>query len=196
MPQIVILAGPNGAGKTTASTSLLRDRLGMMEFVNADAIAAGLSPFAPDTVALEAGRLMLDRMKKLADAGSDFAFETTLAARTYRPWLLRRLSEGYRATLFFLWLPTPDLAIQRVATRVRLGGHMIPDQVVRERYARGLRNFFMMYRSIMSEWSFYNSTAADDPELIAEGGRYVATAVREPLLWDTIAKEYGNAEAQ
>lgn len=139
---------------------------------------------------------MLGRMHELSEARSDFAFETTLAARTYRPWLLRRLDEGYRVALFFFWLPNSDFAIQRVATRVRLGGHAIPDRVVRERYTRGLRNFYTLYRAIVSEWSFYNSAMADDPELIAEGGQNAVTVVHDRSLWDTITKEYDHAPAE
>lgn len=196
MPQIVILAGPNGAGKTTASAHLLRDRLGVMEFVNADAIAAGLSPFDPAGVALEAGRIMLGRLNRLAEQRRDFAFETTLAARTYRPWLLERFAEGYEAALFFMWLPSPEFAIRRVAGRVQLGGHAIDAQVIRDRYARGLRNFFQLYRPILSQWSFYNSATATGPLLIAEGDLFHLTVVHDGPLWHIITAEYDNAPSK
>ena len=194
MPQIVILAGPNGAGKTTASVPLLRDQLGMFEFVNADAIAAGLSPFDPASVAMQAGRLMLQRLDELADAGRDFALETTLATRTYRPWLLRRMADGYAVTLFFFWLPSPDLAIKRVASRVRVGGHAIEDAVVRRRYTRGLVNFFTLYRPIVSDWAFYDNTLIGGPKPIAESNADGLVTVHNADLWRTISAEHDHAD--
>src|SRR4051812_32364430 len=124
-PRVLILAGPNGAGKTSAARSLLADTLGMMTFVNADAIAVGLSAFDPESVAFTAGRVMLDRIRELAAAKLDFAFETTLSARTYISWLRQMQADGYRLMLFYVWLEDADLAISRVAIRVSQGGHSI-----------------------------------------------------------------------
>ena len=125
-PTVTVLAGPNGSGKTTTSAHLLRDYFDVVEFVNADTIAQGLSAFSVESVALAAGRIMLARLRELAALRVSFAFETTLAARTFAPWLRQLQANGYHFHLFFLWLPTPDLAISRVASRVQQGGHSIP----------------------------------------------------------------------
>ncbi len=137
-PNLYVLAGPNGAGKSTFARLFLPDYADCKELVNADLIAAGLSPFNPESLALQAGRLMLERIEALAKAGEDFGFETTLAGRSWLPLLHRLRRLGYRLHLFFLWLPTPELAIDRVQERVRSGGHSIPDEVVRRRFGRGL----------------------------------------------------------
>ena len=141
-PSIVILAGPNGAGKSTVAPALLHDAFGVDEFVNADVIARGLSAFDPDRVAITAGRIMLARLHELAAQRADFAFETTLASRSFAPWLRGLRMSGYDLHLFFLWLSSADLAIARVADRVGMGGHFVPDDVVRRRYLAGIRNFF------------------------------------------------------
>jgi predicted ABC-type ATPase len=125
MPSLYIIGGPNGAGKTTVALSLLPNLLGIFEYVNADAIAAGLSPLNPKSMAIQAGRLMLARIKQLAASSTDFAFETTLAARTFVPFLKRCKSQGYTINLIYFWLQSPDLAVERVARRVASGGHSI-----------------------------------------------------------------------
>ena len=134
MPKLYIIAGCNGAGKTTASYTVLPEMLGCKEFVNADEIAKGLSPFNPESVAIEAGRLMLQRMDDLLSEGSDFAFETTLSTRSYVKFIERAQAKGYFVTLLYFWLPTPEQAIERVATRVREGGHNIPSDVIRRQW--------------------------------------------------------------
>ena len=136
-PSVVILAGPNGAGKSTAAPALLQGALAVDEFVNADVIARGLSAFEPDRVAIAAGRIMLARLDELAAQRVDFAFETTLATRSFAPWLLGLTLSGYDVHLFFLWLSSADLAVARVADRVRAGGHHVPEAVVRRRYSAG-----------------------------------------------------------
>ena len=130
-PQIIILAGPNGAGKSTLAPYLLRDRLGLMEFVNADVIASGLSAFDPEQAAMEAGRVMLHRLRELAAQKKNFAFETTLATRSYAKWLRQLRQEGYRINLIFVALDSADLAVQRVNARVAAGGHNIPEETIR-----------------------------------------------------------------
>ena len=139
MSKLYIIAGCNGAGKTTASYTVLPELLGWTEVVNADEIAKGLSPFNPGSVAIEAGRLMLQRMDDLLSEGEDFAFETTLATRSYVKFVERAQAENYFVTLLYFWLPTPEQAIERVATRVREGGHNIPSDVIRRRYASGIK---------------------------------------------------------
>jgi predicted ABC-type ATPase len=146
--QIIIIAGPNGAGKTTLAPLLLRDWLGLMEFVNADTIASGLSAFDPEKAAMEAGRVMIRRLRELAARRDNFAFETTLVTRSYAPWLNRLVSEGYRISLLFIRLDSPELAIERVRARVASGGHDIPEETVRRRYLSGVRNFFSLYQSL------------------------------------------------
>jgi len=151
-PRVVIVAGPNGAGKSTVAPMLLREALQVDEFVNADAIARGLSAYEPDKVAMPAGRLMLERLKTLADSGQSFAFETTLASRSFAPWLKRLGAKGYESTVVFLWLPTPEQAIWRVQLRASSGGHSVSAAVVRRRYFAGIRNFVQLYVPIVDEW--------------------------------------------
>ena len=134
-PSIVIIAGPNGAGKSTAAPVLLKETFATPEFVNADVIAQGLSGFAPENSAFEAGRIMLRRLRQLARERRSFAFETTLASRSFAPWIEKERGRGYQFILTFLWLSSADLAVQRVKERVRLGGHSVPEDVVRRRYA-------------------------------------------------------------
>ena len=137
-PKVVVLAGPNGVGKSTSAAKLLLGTFHVDEFVNADAIAQGLSAFAPDRVAIEAGRVMLHRLKELAAQRASFAFETTLASRSYAPWLQNLKTTGYEVHLLFLWLPSAEMAVARVAERVCAGGHDVPEATIRRRYTAGL----------------------------------------------------------
>ena len=136
--------------------------LGCREFVNADEIAKGLSPFNPESVAIEAGRLMLQRMDDLLFEGEDFAFETTLATRSYVKFVERAQAKGYFVTLLYFWLPTPEQAIERVATRVSEGGHNIPSDVIRRRYANGIKNLTILYTPICNFWTIYDNSSADE----------------------------------
>jgi predicted ABC-type ATPase len=167
-PLVVILAGPNGAGKSTVASSLLQGAFEVDEFVNADTLASGLSAFRPETVAPAAGRLMLSRLEALARQRADFAFETTLAARTYVPWLRTLRADGYRVHIVFLALPDAESAVLRVTERVARGGHDIPPDVVRRRYAAGLCNFHELYRSLASSWRLYDNSHRAGPILVAE----------------------------
>lgn len=147
-PSIILLAGPNGAGKTTAAPTLLKGTLGIVEFVNADTIAQGLAGFDPERASIPAGRVMLNRLKDLAEHRISFAFESTLASRTFAPWLRELIENGYDFHLVFLWLPTAAFAVDRVANRVKMGGHDVPEITIRRRYSAGLRNFFELYRAL------------------------------------------------
>lgn len=187
---VIVLAGPNGAGKSTAAPGLLRGKLAVSEFVNADLIARGLSAFNPDGAALAAGRIMLKRMKELADQRISFAFETTLASRNFAPWLNGLIEEGYRFHLLFLWLATPELAVARVADRVRLGGHDVPETTIRRRYRSGLKNFFCLYRPLATTWRVYDNSGAQRVRLLAAGRGLRDPHVRQSTLWDEIAREY------
>ena len=155
-PTIYILAGPNGAGKTTFANSFLPTFANCREFLNADLIAAGLAPFAPESQAVLASELMLKRIDELVAARATFSFETTLSARSYRASIPEWRRLGYRVAMYFIWLPSAEMAIQRVARRVREGGHNIPESVVRRRYARGLANLFKLYIPVVSRVCIYD----------------------------------------
>ncbi len=187
-PSLIALAGPNGAGKSTAGPALLKDTLGVTEFVNADLIAQGLSPFAPEAAAFAAGRIMLARLRELSRRRATFAFETTLAGRAYASWIARLLDDGYLFHLIFLWLPSPEHAIARVADRVRRGGHGIPEETVRRRYRLGLKNFFDLYQPMASAWHVYDSASGPLPRLIAAGGRTTETRVVDDRIWRLLSK--------
>jgi predicted ABC-type ATPase len=166
--RIVIIGGPNGAGKTTFAREFLPSEAGLPIFVNADLIAAGLSPFDPAAAAFRAGRVMLQEVAAHAAAGRNFAFESTLAGLTYLPMIARWRASGYTVKLIFLSLRTPDDAIARVATRVRQGGHHVPESVIRRRFAAGLRNFTDTYRHQVNYWQWFDNSGLD-PLLIEEG---------------------------
>ncbi|MBI2524455.1 MAG: AAA family ATPase [Candidatus Rokubacteria bacterium] len=188
-PLVVVIAGPNGAGKSTTAGRLLQEALAVSEFVNADPIATGLSAFRPESVALAAGRVMLARMKALAQARRDFAFETTLASRSFAHWLGALRGSGYRVHLAFLSLPGPDLAVARVAARVRQGGHDVPEPVVRRRFATGLRNFFMLYEALVDTWQMFDNAAVAGPRLIASGRTGQPTHVLDVGAWARLQEQ-------
>lgn len=174
-PNVFIVAGSNGAGKSTFARLFLPDYADCKEFVNADLIAAGLSPFNPESLAIEAGRLMLDRIGTLARSRVDFGFETTLAGRSLVPLFNRLRGEGYRLNLLFLWLPNPDLAVARVRERVRTGGHSVPENVVRRRFYRGLSHLFHLYEPILDSSLIFDNSG-EEPSMVAfllGGRRYV-----------------------
>lgn len=184
MPNLYIIAGPNGAGKTTASLTVLPEVLDCREFVNADMIAASLSPFKPEAVAFEAGRLMLLRIKELLQHNQDFAFETTLATRSYASLITLAKKQGYTVTLLFFWLRSPLLARERVAERVQKGGHNIPSDIIDRRYNRGLENFFKIYKDKTDRWLFYDNS--EHYELLAEKNS-VGEDVKNYDIWYKIS---------
>jgi len=167
MPQVFVIGGPNGAGKTTLAETLLPDYLKVSEYVNADLIAGGLSAFNPGTVALEAGRLMLKRIHELAEKGVDFAYETTLASRSFSVFLEGLKERGYSVTLLYVWLRSPDLAVKRVRLRAEAGGHDVSREIVIRRYRRGLLNLRQSYLRLSDEWFLYDNSGAR-PILVAE----------------------------
>ncbi len=182
--KLYVIAGCNGAGKTTASYTILPKILDCKEFVNADEIARGLSPFQADKVSVQAGRLMLMRIKSLLAAGVNFAFETTLATKSYTRIIAAARRIGYQVTLLFFWLNSPELAEHRVQDRVASGGHNIPVDVIHRRYERGLSNFFQLYLPIVDSWMFIDNSG-DTYEIIAEGTSG-STTVTNKLLWNRI----------
>ena len=145
LPKLYIIAGCNGAGKTTASFTILPEVLGCKEFINADEIAKGLSPFQPESVAVQAGRIMLARMDELLQKGETFAFETTLATKSYKQKIEWAQANGYEVTLLFFWLCNVAMAKERVAQRVAEGGHNIPLETIERRYYNGIANLFAIY---------------------------------------------------
>jgi predicted ABC-type ATPase len=187
-PTVIVLAGPNGSGKTTAAPKLLRDVLGVVEFVNADTIAQGLAAFGPELVALEAGAILLSRLRQLAVRRRNFAFETTLAGRSLAPWLVRLIDDGYEFHLVFLWLPSPEMAVARVADRVRMGGHHVPEETIRRRYRAGLRNFFRLYMPLATKWRVYDNSNVE-MQLIAEGEGTTVTRISGPDKWQELLRE-------
>ena len=184
-PQVVIIAGPNGAGKSTLAPSLLFDTFGLLEFVNADTISTGLSAFNTEAVAFEAGRIMLNRLRELARNAESFAFESTLATRSYSPWLRHLTKMGYEFHILFLWLNSVDLAVTRVVERVRQGGHAVNDNIVRRRYNRGLRNLFELYTPLANTWTIYDNSGSS-PVLIATGGTAEDPTIVNPQLWQVL----------
>ncbi|MCK6384965.1 MAG: zeta toxin family protein [Rhodocyclaceae bacterium] len=165
---IVIIAGPNGAGKTTFAGEFLPNEAGCPIFVNADLIAAGLSPFAPELAAIKAGRLMLEAIAEHAVRRESFAFETTMAGRTYARMIPAWRRQGYVIKLIFLALPDAEMAVARVAARVAQGGHDVPEPVIRRRYDAGLRNFHRSYKRLVNFWQLFDNSV-DPPRLLDEG---------------------------
>lgn len=155
---IIIIAGPNGAGKTTFAREYLPREAGIIEFINADLIAQGLSPFAPEKAAIEAGKIMLRQIRKNVDDRISFAFETTMSGLSYARQIPIWRAQGYRVKLYFLCLPSVDLAIERVQWRVTQGGHSIPVDVIRRRYAMGLHHFQHVYKALVDFWVLYDNS--------------------------------------
>ncbi len=186
-PSLVVLAGPNGAGKTTSAAKLVPQFLKIEHFVNADFIAQGLSPFSPAAAAIQAGRILLQRIHALADRFESFAFETTLASKTFVPFLKRQRQRGYLIHLVFIWLESADLAVQRVSARVQSGGHTVPTEDVIRRYRRGLENFFRIYMPLADTWTIWDNSTSTI-QLIARGRGTSRVTVFEPRIFEKIKK--------
>ena len=186
-PHLYIIAGPNGAGKTTFARKFLPDYVKCLEFVNVDLIASGLSPFAPDKASLRAGRIMLEQIHSLGNRGLDFGFETTLSGKTYVRLLKDlRKRKGYHIHLFFLWISSVKLALERIQLRVQHGGHSIPETVVRRRFDRSLPNFLRFYKPLADSWTIFDNSG-DVPKMIAfeETGKI---EILDPDLFGTLLK--------
>ena len=164
---VYIIAGPNGSGKTTFAKLFLPDYVNCPNFVNADLIAQGLAPFEPRAAAIKAGKLVLQQIHEYAERGVDFAFETTISGKSYVRLLTELNSKGYALHLFFLWLPSAELAIARIKERVQEGGHYVPAEDVRRRFARGINNFFALYETLLDSWMLFDNSRAK-PVLIAK----------------------------
>lgn len=167
--KIIIIAGPNGAGKTTFAREFLPKEAGCLLFVNADLIAAGLSPFDPGIVEIRAGRLMLEEIRSHVRKGESFAFETTLSGRRFARMIPKWQEIGYRVKLVFLRLASVDIAIKRVQVRVRQGGHNIPKEVIRRRYEAGWDNFQKIYKNLVDAWIIFDNSG-EKPLFVEAGG--------------------------
>lgn len=177
-----ILAGCNGAGKTTASKELIPAVLKAKIFVNADEIAYQLSPLNPESVAIQSGRIMLSQIQELLSSGESFTFETTLSAKSYESLIRQAKNLGYEITLIFLWLNSEDLAIERVATRVKEGGHHIPTDTIRRRYKAGIKNLFQIYLPIVDNFMIFDSTNSI-PVPISHKFIDESIIITNPLKW-------------
>ncbi len=187
MPNLYLIGGANGSGKTTTAKRVLPNFLGVIEYVNADEIAAGLSMFNPESVAILAGKLMLERLEILFNSGTDFAFETTLAARYFASFLRKAKLKGYSINLIFFWLQSPELAIERVCRRVESGGHNIPENVIRRRYARGIKNLLKLYIPLCDSWVVYDNSSPSF-KVVAVCDSEKNPLVYQPEIWNQIIR--------
>lgn len=185
-PVVVMVAGPNGAGKSSIAPRLLAQALGVLEYVNADVIARGISGFNWDGAAMSAGRIMLARLDELARERVSFAFETTGASRSFETRIVGLRKTGYRFLLMYVWVQSGEIAKERVAQRVLLGGHNVPEDTIRRRFDRGLANFFELYRPIADEWRFYDNSGAGDAILVAEGGLSRSETIYGAETWQKV----------
>jgi predicted ABC-type ATPase len=186
---LFIIAGCNGAGKTTASFTILPDILDCKEFVNADEIAKGLSPFQPEKVSFEAGRIMLKRIDELLKSDKNFAFETTLATKSYRSVIAQAKENGYFISMLFFWLQTIELAEERVKTRVREGGHNIETEIIRRRYSNGIKNLFNIYLPIVDEGFIFDNSELK-PELIAQKTINLEISILNEVKFTQLKNQY------
>ena len=182
---LYIISGCNGAGKTTASYTVLPEILNCKEFVNADEIARGLSPFNPGSVAIEAGKLMLQRIEELLKRNETFSIETTLATRSYVNLVKQAQEQGYSVRLLFFWLSTPELAVKRVAERVSKGGHDIPQDIIRRRYVAGINNLFKLFMPIVNYWAIFDNSETPRRK-VAIGGKDSQTEIVNIELYNNI----------
>ncbi len=186
MPEIYVFGGCNGSGKTTLATTILSSPDNQLEFVNADIIAAELNPNDVDAAAIQASRLMLERLSTLSRQGTDFAFETTLAARTFGRFLRKCQAKGYRINLVYVWLESADLAVSRVARRVASGGHNIPEDIIRRRYERGRKNFVELYLPIANRFQAYDNSRDNNSLVAYRSASNQEITVIESDIWNQI----------
>ena len=191
MNRLYIIAGPNGAGKTTASYTILPEIFDCIEFVNADEIAKGISPFNPEEVSIKSGRIMLERINELLEKGVSFAFETTLSTKSYTEFVKKAQKKNYEVVLLFLALDSKELAIQRVKTRVAEGGHNIPEEAIIRRFKSGIKNLFRLYIPIVNQWILVDNSG-EKFEFIAEGSGEDLIIKNETLWAKLKLQHHGN----
>jgi len=194
MPNLFIISGCNGAGKTTASMTVLPETLECHEFVNCDEIAKGLNPLNPDSAKVTAARLMLVRIKKLISLDADFAIETTLATKSYHALVKNAQEKGYNIKLLYFWLQSPELALQRVAERVKNGGHNVEEHIIRRRYSSGIRNLFKLYLPVVDYFILIDNSVMPR-EVIAEGNMHESVKVYNEEKFKTLRK-YDNSKSE
>ena len=194
-PSVVIFGGPNGAGKTTASGGMLDAVFGIKIFVNADVIARGLAGIDPDRAALRAGRLMLEQLRGLAATRESFAFESTLSSRTFAPWLRQLGDGGYEVHLVYVWLKSAELSVERVHYRAAHGGHSVPDDTVRRRYARSCANFVKLYLPLATSWLVTDNSLAK-PSVVGYQTSTGTRVIVSPDRWNTIHEIAKSQEEQ
>jgi predicted ABC-type ATPase len=178
-PRCIVLGGINGAGKTTCARTILAETLGVLPFVNADAIAQGLAGFDPDSANIAASRIMLERLYELAAQRTNFAFETTMSGRSTGRWLAELRDSGYAVDLHYFWLHSADLAVARVVHRVSRGGHKVPEATIRRRYRQSIQNFFQLYRPAATTWHVYDNSAMNVPQEVAYGDSAGETVIQQ-----------------
>jgi predicted ABC-type ATPase len=188
-PTVVVIGGPNGAGKSTIAPAIFQRAFGRIEFVNADTIARGLSGLDPDRQAFAAGRVMLRHIHQLADSKRNFAFETTLASRTFAPFLRRLNARGWQTHLLYVWVRSPEIAIERVQRRVASGGHAVAEETVRRRFARSAANLFHLYLPLARAWEVIDNSLPTRPNLIAAGGMNQDMIVSDPAAWSALERQ-------
>jgi predicted ABC-type ATPase len=188
-PSVYIIGGPNGAGKTTFAREFLPQYADCKNFINADLIALGLSPFSPEAAAFPAGRLMLEEIQRFAKHGDDFGFETTLSGTTYLNMIRRMRKQGYSVHIFYLWLPDVELALSRVRDRVLEGGHNVPEPIVRRRYVRSIKNFLRVYRSEVDFWTLFDNSGKV-PAMIAVEKQSKLHIIDEEF-YNALIRKYG-----
>ena len=194
MPNLFIISGCNGAGKTTASMTVLPETLECHEFVNCDEIAKGLNPLNPDSAKVTAARLMLVRIKKLISLDADFAIETTLATKSYHALVKNAQEKGYNIKLLYFWLQSPELALQRVAERVKNGGHNVEEHIIRRRYSSGIRNLFKLYLPVVDYFILIDNSVMPR-EVIAEGNVRESVKVYNEEKFKTL-RQYDNSKSE
>jgi predicted ABC-type ATPase len=190
-PNAYIIAGPNGAGKTTFAREFLPHYADCTNFINADLIAQGLSPFSPERAAFRAGRLVLSEIASMAERRVDFGFESTLAGRSYKGLLQELKNQGYQIQFFYLWLPRLDLVLSRIKERVAQGGHDVPEIDVRRRFERSARNFFLRYAPLSDSWMLFDNSGAT-PALIASMA-HGSTAIMQEAGYRALIEKYGKS---
>jgi predicted ABC-type ATPase len=195
VPRILMIAGPNGAGKTTLTPRILRKVYGISDWVNADIIAQGLSGLRSETVAWQAGRVMIERLRELAFQHQSFAFETTLAGRSYAAWIAQQVAANYELHLYYVTVLSADICVARVARRVQAGGHHIPEDVIRRRYTASIQNFFELYRPMASSWTIYDNSSKQSPTLVATGAYDETLVVADHTVWNRLLGAYHDRQA-